>query len=177
VVERTDTPVRPSRGSRTARKVRPTSPPSSRPSQGFPASRSSSPRVVAVHRFTAPSPPPEGGLEVFRRATNPGAIRDRLPQAWAPSQGAIHTAGRRPWPSAPLLGFLAPPATWATGSARPGLTSPGTFRPRRFSRPRRFAPPPLCERVIDRCHSWGSLVPRPFRAPGPWRVSAPQPVA
>jgi hypothetical protein len=42
----------------------------------------------------------------------------------------------------PLLGFHAPPATPAEGSVSPGPTSPGTFRPRGFSPPRRLALPP-----------------------------------
>jgi hypothetical protein len=60
------------------------------------------------------------------------------------------------------VGFGAPSATSATRSARPGLASPGTFRPRSFSLPRRFAPSPRCG-LEDRCHSWGFLSAPAFR--------------
>lgn len=172
MVERTDTPVRPSRGSRTVRKVRTTSPPSSRPSQGFPASRSSSPRVVAVYlvhrslsrarRRTRGLPPHDqpggypgsssaglGALSGCHSHCRPETVvSDAPPGVSRPSSdmgNGVRFTRAYLTRHVPTSGFLAPSS----------VSSPATSRTYRTL--------PLV----------GFCVPQPFRALGLWRVSAP----
>jgi len=83
-----------------------------------------------------------------------------VPAARAPS-------ARRP--RDPLLGFCAPSATQPTRSASPGFASPGTFRPRGFTPPRRVAPLPA--RGPEGPLPLMGFAPRP--ASPAWRVATP----
>jgi hypothetical protein len=80
-----------------------------------------------------------------------------------------------PWPCLarlPLLGFHAPSAASAEGSASPGFASPGTFRPRGFSPPRRVLLPPALRTRWVRCRSWGSRSCSSFERRGREYVAA-----
>jgi len=143
------------------------SPPRRPPSQDCPASRSARPSDVAalLVRSSLPAVVTASRSSVARPASD--RRPKRLPQAWAPLR-AHHRVSRprspdreRPsWGSTPLRRHV------LAGPLHPGDASPGTFRPRGFSPPRRF--PPCSPRGHEgRCRPWGSYaVPRPLRTSG-----------
>jgi len=95
---------------------------------------------VTRSRRTAPRPVPEGPS---RWLGSPGPFHPvRIPKD-PPDQ----VGSRRPRPVRPVFpswGCLAPSTLSTAGSASPGFASPGTFRPRSFSLPRRFTPRTPC---------------------------------
>jgi hypothetical protein len=115
---------------------------SGRPSQGSPVSRSPSPVRVAAHGFAAPSSPssrPRGLPRIGQLGPEGPHHSLRLGR---PPKGTVRMSA--PCPQArdiPSWGFLPLQRSLRRGSAHPGFASPGTFRPRGFSPPRRVSPP------------------------------------
>jgi len=133
------------------------SPSRGRPSQGSRASRSA-PSDVAASLVRRALPPPSR-CEVLRRPACPGARRRRngshrlrhplRVRVALPSPGPLRARDHPSWGFAPLQRLA------SGGSVSPGFASPGTFRPRGLSPPRRLSPP-LSSRAHDaRCRSWG----------------------
>jgi hypothetical protein len=88
----------------------------------------------------------------FREADPEGSARWSVPGGPLPIGESRRT---RPVGSVfPSWGSFAPSTLSTTGSASPGFASPGTFRPRGLSPPRRFTPLPSCD-LEGRCRSWG----------------------
>jgi len=114
-------------------------PPSGRPSCSTRLSEFV-PDCVAAHWFAASSSPfPRSrGLPLSGLPGPEGP--DPLPQAWSPF-GTVREAGPRSADlERPSWGSSVPSTTSVLGYAVPGFASPGTFRPRGFSPPRRFTP-------------------------------------
>jgi hypothetical protein len=120
--------------------------------------------------FAAPSSPWCSATRSSIVRSAPDRRPRRLPQASAPHRAQHRGPGSRPHGRAhPLLGFLNPPTTWASWPASPGVASPGTFRPRGLSPPRRF-PSRSLRGLVGRCRPW---VPSPFRGRFGHRASLP----
>jgi len=133
-----------------------------RPSQGSPASRSTSPIVVAVDWFTAPSAPfpRPRGLPTFGSPLVPKDLRS-LPQAWVPSQGTDTGSCAPPFRALrqPLLRFLAPSAIDGVRVRFSRVCLTRHVPPSGFFAPSAgFSPHSVrtCKQV--RCRSWGSQV-------------------
>jgi len=114
------------------------------------------PDCVAAHGFAAPSSPssrsrglPPSGL------SRPEGLdpSHRLRCIRGPPVGPVPDPKAE---NAPPGVSSAPSATSMCRSASPGFASPGTFRPRSFTLPRRFAPCTPCGPRRDCCRSWGS---------------------
>jgi hypothetical protein len=114
---------------------------------GIPCLSEFRPHDVATHGFVAPStsfPRPRGVPSSGSPSSSEDALE--LPPSgsgprWDRAQDRFLITRIMNFPS---WGSSAPSAAWACGSAHPGFASPGTFRPRGFSPPRRLTPRTLC---------------------------------
>jgi hypothetical protein len=154
-----------SRGLRNSRCVRAVVAASRTALAGLPCLSELSPSDVAASLVRRPLLAVVFGHEVFRRPVCFGPASEAAPSGLGPSQG---TASRFRVPASP-------PRPSPPGVSRPfddtgsrvrcprGLPTPGTFRPRGFSPPRRFTPRSLRGHE-GRCRPWGSHAdPRPLR--------------